>query len=218
MVGAAPKQAVPLVLIGLAALEGGDQGLERAVVDGDDIIGTEEEIDFAGAGELVAGIPKREVQDEEEVVVVLVELGTFNGAENVFEVERVEVGEAVVQRFDIGGGRVDDVDPGCGIVSDDAGGHGADSTPRSPPIAMGEDWSPTRALAQIGTIWANGFGVCAKAESEWRLGIGAGKNFLRQCGWVVIRMFPGNGKLFCTGNDSQGGLGYAVVNMRVRIV
>ena len=39
---------------------------------GDDIIGPEEEIDLAGAGELLAGIPEREVHDEEEIVVILV--------------------------------------------------------------------------------------------------------------------------------------------------
>ena len=79
LIGAAAEQLLPGALVRLTALEGGCEGLERAVVDGDDIIGTEEEIDFAGAGELVAGIPEREVHDEEEVIVVLIELGAFDG-------------------------------------------------------------------------------------------------------------------------------------------
>jgi len=93
-------------------------------VHGDDIIGTEEEIDFAGAGELVAGIPEREVHNEEEVMVVLIELGAFDGADDIFEVERVEGGIAGVEGGDVFGAGVDDVDPGGVVVGDDAGGHG----------------------------------------------------------------------------------------------
>ena len=94
VIGALTQQLRARAFVRLAALAGGDEGLERAVVHCDDIIAPEEEIDFAGAGELIAGIPERKVHDEEEVVVVLVELGAFDGADDVFEVERVEGGIA----------------------------------------------------------------------------------------------------------------------------
>ena len=124
VVGAASEQTLALVGGRLAAFEGGYEGLERPVVDGDDVVWSEEEIHLAGAGELVAGIPEREVHDEEEVVVVLVELGAFDGADDVFEVEGVEAGEAPPEGIDVFGGGVDDVDPGRGVVVDDAGCHG----------------------------------------------------------------------------------------------
>ena len=90
----------------------------------DHVVGTDEKIDFAGAGDFLAGVPEREVQDEEEVVIVLIQLGTFFGAADVFQVERVDVRVAVVQRFDIGGAGMDDVNPGEVVVGDESGGHG----------------------------------------------------------------------------------------------
>lgn len=144
---------------------------------GDDIIATEEEIDFAGAGELVAGIPEREVHDEEEVVVVLVELGAFDGADDIFQIERVEVGIAGVEGFDVCGAGVDDVDPGDGAVLDDASGHGrilateAQRTQseirKNGPICRG------RALVcRCGGLAAKGIGDSAKGEEQWRRGLG----------------------------------------------
>ena len=65
VVGAESEQTVALVFVGLAGFEGGHERLERAVVHGDDVVGTDEEIDFGGAGDFVAGVPEREVQDEE---------------------------------------------------------------------------------------------------------------------------------------------------------
>ena len=141
VIGALPQQLGARAFVRPAALAGLDEGLERAVMHGDDIIAPEEEIDFAGAGELVAGIPKREVHDKEEVVVGLVELGAFDGTDDVFEVERMEGGIASLQGGDVFGGGVDDVDPGGGVVGDDVGAHGGDSTL---PIAMGGGLVGTR--------------------------------------------------------------------------
>ena len=123
VVGAAAEQLLTSAVVGLAALEGGHERLERPVVHGDDVVGPEEEIDFAGARELIAGIPEREVHDEEEVVIVIIELGAFDGAADVLEVEGVEAGEALTEGIDVGGGGIDDIDPGRGAVVDDACGH-----------------------------------------------------------------------------------------------
>jgi len=168
VIGALPQKLLPRNGVGLAALEGGREGLERAVVHGDDIIATEEEIDFAGAGELVAGIPEREVHDEEEVVVVLVELGAFDGADDIFEVERVEVGIAGVEGFDVCGAGVDDVDPGDGAVLDDAGGHGGYFSHRGTEDTEGntEDWPD---------LPRTGFGLPLRGSGgkrNWRFGKG----------------------------------------------
>ena len=128
VIGAAAEQAFAVVGGGFAALEERLERLERPVVDGDDVVGSDEEIDFGGAGEFVAGIPEREVHDEEEVVIVLIELGAFDGAADVLEVERVDVGEAPAEGIDVFGGGMDEVDPGDGAVVDDAGGHVSDLT------------------------------------------------------------------------------------------
>ena len=123
-VGTESQQTVALVFVRLAGLESGDEGRQGAVMHSDHVVGTDEEIDFAGAGDFLAGVPEREVQDEEEVVIVLIQLGTFFGAADVFQVERVDARVAVVQRFDIGGAGMDDVNPGEVVVDDESGGHG----------------------------------------------------------------------------------------------
>ena len=76
----------------------------------------------------MAGIPKREVHDQEEVIIVLVELGAFDGAADVFQVERVEVRVAFAQALDVRGAGVRQVEPGDVAVLDDACGHGGDLT------------------------------------------------------------------------------------------
>lgn len=124
-VRAPAQQAVALVFVGLAGFKGGDERLQTAVVGGDDNIGAEEDINFAGAGELVARVPEREVQDGEEVAFGLVELGAFDMAAAVLKVERVEVWEAAVEGGNVGGARLDDVDPGGVVVRDFACAHGA---------------------------------------------------------------------------------------------
>ena len=110
-------------MAGLAAFEGGCQRLQRAVVHGDDMAASDEDVDLAGAGDFGAGVPKREVHDQEEIIIGLVELWALDGADDVFQVERVEAGEAVAQGGDIVGIGLDDVGPGDRVVLDDAGGH-----------------------------------------------------------------------------------------------
>ena len=73
----------------------------------------------------MAGIPIREVHDHEKVVVILIELGAFDWAAQVFQVERVDIGEALTQAFDVIGAGQDEVDPGDGVVADDSRGHGS---------------------------------------------------------------------------------------------
>lgn len=64
------------------------------------------------------------MQHDEDVVVVLIELGTFDGAADVFEVERVDVGEAGAQGIDVRRAGLDEVEPGQVAVLDDASSHG----------------------------------------------------------------------------------------------
>ena len=50
VIGAAAEQLLAFGFIYLAAVEGGGEGLEAAVVHGDDEVAADEDIDFAGAG------------------------------------------------------------------------------------------------------------------------------------------------------------------------
>ena len=61
------------------------------------------------------------MQDDEKVVIVLIELGPFDVAANIFQVERVEVGEALFERGDICGSGMNDVDPSQAVVADGRG-------------------------------------------------------------------------------------------------
>ena len=124
VVGAATQQALTLGAVGLAAFDQVHQRFERAVMHGDHEVVADEEIDFGGAGELVAGVPQRKVHDGEDVVIVLVELGPFDRAADVLEVERVEVGIALAEICDIGFAGVRQVEPGEVGVGDDSRCHG----------------------------------------------------------------------------------------------
>ena len=128
---------------------------------GDDVIVSDEEVDLAGAGDFVAGIPQGEVHDEEEIVIVLVKLGTFDGAAEVFEIEGVEVREAVAQVFDVFGAGQDEVEPGEGFVLDDSRAHGGyygwdgargqvSHPSKSPPINQGRLGSLILSLVDSG--------------------------------------------------------------------
>ena len=102
VVGAAAQQTLALGIVGFAAFDQVRQRFERAVMHGDQVVVADEEINFGGAGQLVAGVPERKVHDHEDVGIVLVELGPFDRAADVLEVERVEVRKALAQACDVG--------------------------------------------------------------------------------------------------------------------
>ena len=70
VIDAAPEQAFAFGIAGPAALECSHKRLERAVVHSDEVAADDEDVDLAGARDFVARVPKREVHDEEEVVIV----------------------------------------------------------------------------------------------------------------------------------------------------
>ena len=128
VVGAATQQALTLGAVGLAAFDQVHQRFERAVMHGDHEFAADEEIDFGGARDLVSGIPEWEVHDHEYVGIVLVELGPFDRAADVLEVERVEVGKALAEICDVGCAGVRQVEPGEVAMADDSRGHGDNLT------------------------------------------------------------------------------------------
>ena len=74
-------------------MTGGKQIIQRfkaSVVDGDQKTSANKEIDLAGASHLARVVKHGEVHDDKQVIVILVNLGAFNLAENVFQVQRME--------------------------------------------------------------------------------------------------------------------------------
>ena len=119
--GALRERLVAEVLAGLVALEDGPQRDERLVREGDEEVGPDEHVDLGReqpAGRLVEA---RELQNDEQVLVVGVELRALVAREDVLEVERVEPelrlepGLVVeVRALDVDPaqpGRLDDLDP-----------------------------------------------------------------------------------------------------------
>ena len=66
-------------------------GCDRLVGQRDDEVGTDEDVELGGVEAAEALVVAREVQDDEQVVVVLVDLRALVAAADVLVVERVEV-------------------------------------------------------------------------------------------------------------------------------
>src|SRR4051794_31629451 len=121
------EQLLAQVLARAAALEEVLERLDGLVGQRDDVVGPDEDVELGrvqAPDRLVVG---REVQDYEQVVVVLVDLGALVAAEDVLVVERVEVevlfqpgavcGPGALdvdpaQRLAVAGGELDDLDVG----------------------------------------------------------------------------------------------------------
>src|SRR4051794_20641980 len=101
---------VALLLVGAAALEEALDGPQRLAGERDDVVGPDEDVELGGVQPADALVERREVQDDEQVVVVLVDLRALVAREDVLVVERVEH-EALLQPCLVGRARALDVDP-----------------------------------------------------------------------------------------------------------
>ena len=109
--GALGEEALAQLLVGAqAALEQVLDGLQRLVGQRDDVVGPDEDVELGGVQAADVLVVAREVQDDEEVVVVLVDLRALVAREDVLVVERVEV-EALLEPGAVDGARALDVDP-----------------------------------------------------------------------------------------------------------
>ena len=109
------KVAVAQLLLLAVALEHRGQRRERDVRERDQVVRAHEQVELGGQDPAGLLLEQREVQDDEDVVVVLVELRRVVARVDVLVVERVEV-EVGLEPVAIGGPRRFDVDPA------DAGG------------------------------------------------------------------------------------------------
>ena len=89
--GAAREELLAQLLLGAAALEQVLDRLQRLVGDRDHVAGADEEVELAGAEAAGGAVEDREVEDDEQVVVVDVDLRPLVAREDVLEVEGVEV-------------------------------------------------------------------------------------------------------------------------------
>ena len=108
--GALGEEVVAQLLVAAAALEQVLDGLQRLVLDRDQVVRPDEEVQLGRVepGDLL--VVAREVQDDEQVVVVLVDLRALVAREDVLVVERVEL-EALLQPRLVDRPRALDVDP-----------------------------------------------------------------------------------------------------------
>ena len=102
------------------ALEHRGQRRERDVREGDQVVRPHEQVHLRGQDPRGLLLVEREVQDDEDVVVVLVQLRAVVARVDVLEVERVEV-EVGLQPVAIGRARRFDVDPADPGRLDDVG-------------------------------------------------------------------------------------------------
>ena len=93
-------------------------GCRRLVGQRDDVVGADEDVDLGRVQAPDALVEAREVQDDEQVVVVLVDLRALVAGEDVLVVERVEV-EVLLEPRAVGGARALDVDPAQAVGLDD---------------------------------------------------------------------------------------------------
>ena len=93
-----------------AALEEVVERLQRLVGQRDDEVGPDEDVELGGVQPADRLVVAREVQDDEQVVVVLVDLRALVAAEDVLVVERVEV-EVLLEPGAVDRARALDVDP-----------------------------------------------------------------------------------------------------------
>ena len=108
------------VVLLAVALEHRRQGRQRDVRERDQVVGAQEEVELGGQDAPRVLVEQREVQNDEDVVVVLVELRALVARVDVLVVERVEV-EMLLEPVAIGAARRLDVDPAQPGRLDDVG-------------------------------------------------------------------------------------------------
>ena len=108
--GAAGEELLAELLVVLAA---GEQVLDRGdrlVRQGDHEVGTDEQVELAGAEPAGLAVEHGHVEDQEEVVRVLVDLRALVAREHVLDVEGVEL-EVLFQPGALGAAGMLDVEP-----------------------------------------------------------------------------------------------------------
>src|SRR4051812_22648050 len=104
------EQRLALLLVRPAALEQVLDRLQGLVRDRDQVVGADEQVELGGVEAADLLVVAREVQDDEQVLVVLVDLRTLVARDDVLVVERVEL-EALLQPREVDRARALDVDP-----------------------------------------------------------------------------------------------------------
>src|SRR5215203_274737 len=115
--GAAGEELFAQLLFGPAALEQVLDRLQRQVRDRDHVVGPDEDVELAGAEAARLGVEDRQVEDDEEVVVVDVDLRPLVAREDVLEVKRVEL-EVLLEPAALERSRPLDVDPAQAVRVD----------------------------------------------------------------------------------------------------
>jgi hypothetical protein len=113
--GTLGEQGLAQLLVRPQALEQVLDRLQRLVGDRDQVVGPDEDVDLGCVQASDRAVVAREVQDDEEVVVVLVDLGPLVARADVLVVERMEV-VALGEPGEVDLPRALDVDPakaGC---------------------------------------------------------------------------------------------------------
>ena len=118
--GALREGRLAQVLLLAVALEHRGQRRQRDARQRDQVVGTHEQVELGGQDPARLLLEHRELQDDEDVVVVLVELGAVVARVDVLVVERVEV-EMRLEPVAVGGARRLDVDPADPRRLDDVG-------------------------------------------------------------------------------------------------
>ena len=118
--GALRERRLAQVLLLAVALEHRRQGRERDARQRDQVVGAHEQVELGGQDPAGFLLEQRELEDDEDVVVVLVELRAVVARVDVLVVERVEV-EMRLEPVAVGGPRRLDVDPADAGRLDDVG-------------------------------------------------------------------------------------------------
>jgi len=142
-------------------------------VKGDEVVLAEEEIDLGGVEFFGAGEVHR-VHDEEQIVVVILELGEGAGGDAVLDGERVKLKDIAEDEFDFRLGGVFEIDPEdeALVGAHDAEGFDFEATPDEFAVAENEgvDHAARRRIARGG----------GAASPRWRISTGqAGGRFRR---------------------------------------
>ncbi len=93
-----------------AAFDDGGDGLERGGVEGDEKFAPEKQVELGG-GELIGAVKIHRVHDDEEVLLVVLDLGQGAGRDAVLDGERVKLENALEDGLGLLGGGVGEVYP-----------------------------------------------------------------------------------------------------------
>ena len=118
--GALERSRFARLLVAAAALEQVLDGSDRLVGQGDHEVGPHEQVQLGGVQAPDGVVVAREVQDDEQVLVVLIDLRALVARQHVFVVQRMEV-EVLLQPGAIDGAGALDVDPAQPDLLDDLG-------------------------------------------------------------------------------------------------